>query len=86
MIEGGTLDLSVGVHGHELVAALHEPPVEEVVRVLDERRGLGKSRREILESRGADVVQGTPEDFLNFVKNEIAKFAPVIKRTGVQVE
>jgi hypothetical protein len=32
------------------------------------------------------VVQGTPEDFLNFVKNEIAKFAPVIKRTGVQVE
>jgi len=42
--------------------------------------------REILESRGSVVVQGTPEDFLNFIKAETAKFAPVIKRAGVVVE
>ena len=42
--------------------------------------------REILEGRGAEVVQGTPEEFTNFIKAEAAKFAPVIKRTGVQVE
>ena len=42
--------------------------------------------REILESRGSVVVQGTPEDFTNFIKAETAKFAPVIKRTGVTVE
>ena len=32
------------------------------------------------------VVQGTPEAFTNFIKAETAKFAPVIKRTGVQVD
>jgi tripartite-type tricarboxylate transporter receptor subunit TctC len=42
--------------------------------------------RDILESRGSTVVQGTPEDFLDFVKAETAKFAPVIKRAGVTVE
>jgi len=42
--------------------------------------------RESLESGGADVVQGSPEAFTDFVKAEIAKFAPVIRRTGVQVE
>jgi tripartite-type tricarboxylate transporter receptor subunit TctC len=42
--------------------------------------------KEILESRGADVYQGTPEDFTNFIKAEIAKFAPVIRRAGVVVE
>ena len=42
--------------------------------------------REILESRGSVVVQGTPEEFTNFIKSETAKFAPVIKRAGVVVE
>ena len=42
--------------------------------------------REILESRGSIVVQGTPEDFLDFIKAETVKFAPVIKRAGVVVE
>ena len=38
--------------------------------------------REALESRAATIVEGTPEDFLNFLKSEIAKFAPVVKRGG----
>jgi tripartite-type tricarboxylate transporter receptor subunit TctC len=63
-------------------------PRETVLRLNTALNNASRSPklREILESRGADVVQGTPEDFLNFVKAETAKFAPVIRRTGVQVE
>ena len=32
------------------------------------------------------MVQGSPDDFLKFVKAEIAKFAPVVKRAGVVVD
>jgi tripartite-type tricarboxylate transporter receptor subunit TctC len=39
-----------------------------------------------LVSRGATVIQGTPEDFHNFVKAEIEKWGPVVKRAGVVAE
>ena len=39
-----------------------------------------------LVSRGATVIQGTPEDFYNFVKAEIEKWGPVVKRAGVIAE
>ena len=39
-----------------------------------------------LVSRGATVIQGTPESFLNFVKAEIEKWGPVVKRAGVVAE
>jgi tripartite-type tricarboxylate transporter receptor subunit TctC len=39
--------------------------------------------REALESRGATVVQHTPQDMTAFVKNEVAKWGPVVKRAGV---
>jgi tripartite-type tricarboxylate transporter receptor subunit TctC len=39
--------------------------------------------REALESRGATIVRHTPEDALAFVKNEVEKWAPVVKRAGV---
>jgi len=87
-----TLD-EIGLKGYEVVswfglAARAGTPREAVLRLNTALNNATKNPklREILESRGADVVQGTPEDFLNFVKNEIAKFAPVIKRAGVQVE
>jgi tripartite-type tricarboxylate transporter receptor subunit TctC len=87
-----TLD-EIGLKGYEVTSwfglvARAGTPRESVLRLNAALNNASKSPklREILESRGADVVQGTPEDFLNFVKNEIAKFAPVIKRTGVQVE
>ena len=87
-----TLDES-GLKGYEVVswfglAARAGTPRETVMRLNSALNNATRNPklREILESRGADVVQGTPEDFLDFVKAEIAKFAPVIKRTGVQVE
>src|SRR6185369_7474069 len=87
-----TMD-EVGLKGYEVVsffglAARAGTPRETVLRL---NAALNKSTqdpklREILESRGSVVVQGTPEDFLNFIKAETAKFAPVIKRAGVVVE
>ncbi len=39
--------------------------------------------REQLIGRGATVLQGTPEDFYAYVKAEIEKWGPVVKRAGV---
>jgi tripartite-type tricarboxylate transporter receptor subunit TctC len=87
-----TLD-EVGLKGYEVTSwfglvTRAGTPRESVMRLNTALNNASRNPKlkEILESRGADVVQGSPEDFLNFVKNEIAKFAPVIKRTGVQVE
>jgi tripartite-type tricarboxylate transporter receptor subunit TctC len=87
-----TMD-EIGLKGYEVVswfglATRAGTPHEVVMRL---NTALNNATRDpklrgILESRGATVVQGTPEDFTNFVRAEIAKFAPVIKRTGVQVE
>jgi tripartite-type tricarboxylate transporter receptor subunit TctC len=87
-----TLD-EIGLKGYEVVsffglAARAGTPRETVMRLNTALNNATRTPklREILESRGADLVQGTPEDFTDFIKAEIAKFAPVIKRTGVQVE
>jgi tripartite-type tricarboxylate transporter receptor subunit TctC len=87
-----TMD-EIGLKGYEVVAwfglATRAGTPQEIVARLNAALNSATrdpKLREILESRGSTVVQGTPEDFLNFVKAEIAKFAPVIKRTGVQVE
>jgi len=87
-----TLD-EIGLKGYEVVsffglAARAGTPRESVMRLNTALNNATRTPklREILESRGAVVVQGTPEDFTNFIKAETAKFAPVIKRTGVQVE
>ena len=87
-----TLD-EIGLKGYEVTSwfglvTRAGTPRESVMRLNTALNNASRNPklREILESRGADVVQGTPEDFLAFVKNETAKFAPVIQRTGVQVE
>jgi tripartite-type tricarboxylate transporter receptor subunit TctC len=87
-----TMD-EIGLKGYEVVAffglaARAGTPRESVLRL---NAALNKSTRDpklraILEGRGATIVEGTPEDFLNFIKAETAKFAPVIKRAGVVVE
>ena len=41
---------------------------------------------EALVSRGVTVIQGTPEDFYNFVKAEVEKWGPVVKRASVVAE
>ena len=42
--------------------------------------------REQLESRGATVIQGSPEQYLAFVRAESAKWGPVVKRANIVAE
>lgn len=87
-----TMD-EIGLKGYEITSffglvARAGTPRESILKL---NAALNKSSRdpklrEVLESRGATIVEGTPEDFLNFMKTETAKFAPVIKRAGVVVE
>ncbi|MFM9884106.1 MAG: Bug family tripartite tricarboxylate transporter substrate binding protein [Burkholderiales bacterium] len=42
--------------------------------------------REQLVSRGAEVIQGTPEDYMNYVKSEIERWGPVVKRAGIVLD
>jgi tripartite-type tricarboxylate transporter receptor subunit TctC len=87
-----TMD-EIGLKGYEVtsffgLAARAGTPRETIMRLNTALNNATRTPklREILEGRGAEVVQGTPEDFTNFVKAEIEKFAPVIKRAGVVVE
>ena len=87
-----TMD-EIGLKGYEVTAffGLAAPagtPHDIIMRLNTALNNASRTPklREILEGRGAEVVQGTPEEFTNFIKAEAAKFAPVIKRTGVQVE
>jgi tripartite-type tricarboxylate transporter receptor subunit TctC len=87
-----TMD-EVGLKGYEVVswfglAARAGSPAEAVTRLNQalNRASQDPRVRETLESRGATIVQGSPEDFLDFVKAETAKFAPVVKRAGVVVD
>lgn len=87
-----TLD-EIGLKGYEVVsffglAARAGTPPETIARLNTALNNATRTPklRELLELRGAAVSQGTPEEFTNFIKAETAKFAPVIKRAGVQVE
>jgi tripartite-type tricarboxylate transporter receptor subunit TctC len=84
-----TLDES-GLKGYEVtawfgLAAPAATPREAVLKLNDalNRTTRDTQVREALESRGATVIQGTPEEFTAFVKHEIEKWAPVVKRAGV---
>jgi len=84
-----TLD-EAGLKGYEVTAwfGLSAPAATPREVILRLNQALNASTRdpkvrEALESRGATVVQHTPEDATAFVKNEIEKWAPVVKRSGV---
>ena len=83
-----TLD-EAGLKGYEVtavpVAAREATPREAVLRLNEalNRSTQDPQVRETLESRGATIVRGTPEDALAFVRNEIEKWGPVVKRAGV---
>jgi tripartite-type tricarboxylate transporter receptor subunit TctC len=84
-----TLD-EVGLKGYDVtawfgVAAPAGTPREVVMRLNEalNRSTSDAQVREALESRGATVIQGTPEDCLAFVKNELEKWGPVVKRANV---
>jgi tripartite-type tricarboxylate transporter receptor subunit TctC len=84
-----TLD-EAGLKGYEVnswfgLAAPAGTPREVVLR-LNQALNASTSDAKVrgaLESRGATVVQHTPEDMTAFVKNEVAKWGPVVKRAGV---
>jgi tripartite-type tricarboxylate transporter receptor subunit TctC len=87
-----TMD-EIGLKGYEIVswfglAARAGTPPEAVARLNEalNRASQDPKVRETLEARGATIVQGSPDDFLKFVKAEIAKFAPIVKRAGVVVD
>ena len=84
-----TLDES-GMKGYQvtswfgLVAPAGTP--REIVLRLNQalnRSTLDAKVHEQLSGRGATVIQGSPEDFLAFVKAEIEKWGPVVKRAGI---
>jgi len=87
-----TLD-EVGLKGYEVtawfgLAAPAATPREAVMRL---NQALNRATQDAqvlntLESRGATVIQGTPEDCLAFVKKEVEKWGPVVKRAGVVPE
>jgi tripartite-type tricarboxylate transporter receptor subunit TctC len=83
----------IGLKGYEIVswfglAARAGTPPEAVARLNEalNRASQDPKVRETLEARGATIVQGSPDDFLQFEKAEIAKFAPIVKRAGVVVD
>ena len=84
-----TLD-EVGLKGYEVTAwfGLAAPagtPRETVMRLNQalNRTTQDAQVREALESRGATIVRHSPEDMFAFVRNEVEKWAPVVKRAGV---
>lgn len=87
-----TMD-EIGLKGYEVVswfglAARAGTPEAVITRLNEALNNASRDPkvRQALESRGATVVQGTPRDFLDFVKAETAKFAPVVKRAGVVID
>ena len=89
MPELPTLDES-GMKGYEVtswfgLAAPAATPREVVLRINQalNRVTTDPAVRDNLVSRGATVIQGTPEQFLAFVRGESEKWAPVVKRAGI---
>ena len=87
-----TLD-EIGLKGYQVTSyfGLVAPagtPREAVLRLNQALNATTRDAKvnEALVSRGATVMQGTPEDFHNFVKAEVEKWGPVVKRMGVVAE
>jgi len=92
MPELPTLD-EAGMKGYEVTAwfglnVAAGTPREVVARLNAalNRATVEAKTREQLESRGATVIQGTPEAFRSFVQAEVAKWTPIVKRAGVVAE
>jgi tripartite-type tricarboxylate transporter receptor subunit TctC len=61
----------------EIVARLHAEIVSALKR---------PEVRERLASEAAEPVGNTPEEFQNFIKAEIARWAPVVKASGARAD
>jgi len=42
--------------------------------------------REKLAAQGAEPMPGTPQAFASFMREEMAKWAPVVKQAGVKLD
>jgi len=87
-----TMD-EIGLKGYEVasffgLAARAGTPQPVVMRLNEALNKVTRDPkvREQLESRGSTVIQGTPEEFVQFIKAETAKFAPVVKRANITPE
>jgi tripartite-type tricarboxylate transporter receptor subunit TctC len=87
-----TLD-EMGLKGYEVsswfgINVRAGTPPEIIARINQalNRATVDPKVREQLESRGATVIQGTPEQYLAYVKAESAKWGPVVKRANIVVE
>ena len=92
MPELPTLD-EAGLTGYEVTAwfglnvAAATP--REVVGRLNQalnRASADPKAREQLESRGATLIQESPEAYRTFIQAELAKWAPIVKRAAVVAE
>ena len=87
-----TLDES-GLKGYEVTAwfglaapaATPRDVVNRLNQALNRTTADAQVRGELV-GRGATVMQGTPEQFTAFVRAEIEKWGPVVKRAGVTAE
>ena len=84
-----TVDES-GLKGYEVTAwfGLAAPPGTPQPVVMRLNEALNKTTqdpkvREALVANGATVIQGTPEGFRDFVKGQMVKWAPVVKRANI---
>jgi tripartite-type tricarboxylate transporter receptor subunit TctC len=89
MPELPTLD-EVGLKGYEVTAwfGIVAPAATPRDTVMKINAALNRATQdpkvnENLTSRGANVIQGTPEQFLAFVRAESDKWGPVVKRAGI---
>ena len=60
-----------------IVAKIHDA----VVKVLNE-----PDMKQRLADQGAEVVANTPEEFAVFIREDTAKWAKIVKDSGVKVE
>jgi tripartite-type tricarboxylate transporter receptor subunit TctC len=84
-----TLD-EIGLKGYEVTAwfGLVAPAATPKPVVARLNEALNKTTqdpqvRKLLEGSGATVIQGAPEAFRDFVKNEQVKWAPIVKRANI---
>jgi tripartite-type tricarboxylate transporter receptor subunit TctC len=79
-----------GLKGYEVVSwfGLVAPPGTPRPVVMRLNEALNKTTqdpqvRDALMARGSTVIQGTPEQFRDFIKGEQVKWAPIVKRANI---
>jgi tripartite-type tricarboxylate transporter receptor subunit TctC len=79
-----------GLKGYEVVSwfGLVAPPGTSRPIVMRLNEALNKTTqdpqvRDALMARGSTVIQGTPEQFRDFIKGEQVKWAPIVKRANI---